>query len=194
METDKQNKLTAGDNITIENDVISASGGSGWQLVTEMLSTDYLEGVYNDKKITVKQDLRFTCFFYDRDGDRPGICRFEVPKGVYTFGSYSGPTFAGWYAPKISSDSTSMRAVYQFTPSLYNGYHVASGTTRVMLRIAWVAYTTTQYIALDIQDPEKYTYWQFLEYPDTISFSLIDSKNANQPTYNALIAFYVERM
>lgn len=64
LETDKQDKLIAGDNITIENNVISATGGSGGVSVTKLESslnledtssiTGLLEGFYDTDSYNIE--------------------------------------------------------------------------------------------------------------------------------------------
>jgi len=156
VETAKQNKLTAGDNVTIEDDVISASGGSSdWESLSSL--QDFLDqgiitidGFDSDNntysyKIVIKKDIRFKIRLYSDIKKLNFYISPAIPKGVYpiarstTNGSTLSLAFPGMGVFTSETNSGGGQSVYvntQLGMLVYFTANVYTSATRCSTRMS----------------------------------------------------------
>lgn len=169
LESRKQDKLTPGQNITISNNVISATGGAGLQYWTETTNRFYQDGIHegvdglenylrsgtNEIGYYLNGAGMFNCYVI-RLKNAPskvieGIC-FSGLKGLYVFASPEGALDYEWgysnntYAPPYGVTTWSDKETYP--PYIYH-YDYHSDNYPVGSRNFTVTYEgTTWYILL----------------------------------------------
>ena len=123
----KQDKLTAGDNITISNNVISATSGAPQWKVLQSATPTTLRGIYevSSTAITVKKTFRVkVCFRTLNYGGAVHATLGSIEKGVYAIdpdkdlcsvgagatmaqeGNTNGAIFIGWCLSRYKSNNT----------------------------------------------------------------------------------------
>ena len=107
----KQDKLTAGDNITISNNVISATSGAPQWKVLQSATPSSLRGIYemSSSAITVKKTFRIKVAFGTNNSGGMHTTLGSIEKGVYAIDSSMGLCCVGAGASMVregNSNST----------------------------------------------------------------------------------------
>ena len=126
LKTSKQDKLTAGTNITIENNVISAKGAQQWK-VLQSATPSSLRGIYemSSTAITVKKTFRIkVCFRTTNYNGAVHATLGSINKGVYAIdpdkdvccvgagatmaqeGNSNSALFIGWCLSRYADNNT----------------------------------------------------------------------------------------
>lgn len=149
----KQDQLTAGSNITIENNVISASGGGG----TEPIELNAGNVIYNNRTNTTQAASASSIFYLVRCpqvmpllDDTSGSATFYLPISV----SGGTPIFETIYTKKVwINDLASQYREYGNVPSYLGptGYNPFYARYMYERDNEWVAYNTTPLSTIDRQ-------------------------------------------
>lgn len=146
LETTKQDKLTAGTNITIENNVISAKDAQQWK-VLQSATPSSLRGIYemSSTAITVKKTFRIKVCFgtISNDGGMHATLG-SIEKGVYAINSNKNVCCVGAGATMVREGNSNSALYIGWCLSKYKDNNTGSSLD--------LSYGSTIYVSLIARD------------------------------------------